>query len=170
MAAVYTTLAEAKSHLRVDFSDDDTYIAHVQEMAEQYLLNELSGTYTGEGTVTTATDLNLTGDETNFTDFAVGDTVKVDGETDRTIATIVSDTALTVSLAFTATDTDLTWEIKTGMPLVGGNLPLPLKHALLLLIEHFYSIRGPVIVGVGVTKVPMSVESLIAPYRNRTIV
>jgi hypothetical protein len=170
MAAVYTTLVEAKSHLRVDFTDDDTYIAGIQEMAEQYLLNELSGTYTGEGTVTTAAAVALVGHETNFADYQVGDIIKVEGETDRTIDAITTDTALTVSLAFTTSVAGLTWEIKTGMPLVGGVLPLPLKHALLLMIEHFYSIRGPVLVGVNAVKVPMSIEALIAPYRNRTIV
>jgi hypothetical protein len=170
MAAVYTTLAEAKSHLRVDFTDDDTYIAGIQEMAEQYLLNELSGMFTGEGTVTTATNQNLAGDDTNFGDFQVGDIIKVEGETDRTIATITTDVLLTVGLAFTTSAANLSWEIVTGMPLVGGVLPLPLKHALLLMIEHFYSIRGPVLVGVNAVKVPMSIEALIAPYRNRTIV
>lgn len=170
MAAVYTTLAEAKAHLRVDFTDDDTYIAGIQEMAEQLLLNEISGTYTGEGTVTTAGAVALVGADTNFTSFAVGDVIKVEGETDRTIATITADTALTVSLAFTTSVANLTWEIKTGFPLVSGVLPLPLKHALLLLIENFYSIRGPVLIGVNAVKVPMSVEMLIAPYRNRTLV
>ena len=170
MAAVYTTLVEAKAHLRVDFSDDDTYIAHVQEMVEQWLLNELRGTYTGEGTVTTAGVVALVGVETNFTDFAVGDVIKVEGETERTIATITTDTALTVSSAFTTSVANLDWEIRTGLPLVGGVLPLPLKHALLLMIEHNYSIRGPVMVGVNAVKVPMSVEMLIAPYRNRTVV
>lgn len=170
MAAVYTTLVEAKAHLRVDFSDDDTIIAAIQEMVEQYVLNEITGSFTGEGTVTTAGVVALVGTaDANFTDFAVGDIIKVEGETDRTIATITSDTALTVSSAFSTSAAGLDWEIKTGMPLVSGVLPLPLKHALLLMIEHFYSIRGPVLVGVNSTTVPLSYQSLIAPYKNYTI-
>jgi hypothetical protein len=170
MAAVYTTLVEAKAHLRVDFSDDDVYIAGIQEMVEQYVLNEISGTYTGYGTVTTNGTTTLVGLETNFSDFQVGDIIRVDGETDRTIDTITDDELLTVGLAFTNTDSELIYEIRTGMPLVGGVLPLPLKHALLLMIEHFYSIRGPVLVGVNSTTVPLSYQSLIAPYKNYTVV
>jgi hypothetical protein len=169
MAAVYTTLAEAKAHLRVDFSDDDTIIAAIQEMVEQYVLNEITGDFIGEGTVTTAAVVALVGSDTNFADFAVGDIIKVEGETDRTIATITDDEHLTVDSAFVTTDTDLVYEIKTGMPLVSGVLPLPLKHALFLMIEHFYSIRGPVLVGVNSTTVPLSYQSLIAPYKNYTI-
>jgi hypothetical protein len=169
MAAIYTTLVEAKAHCRIDFSDDDTIIAAIQEMVEQYVLNEITGSFEGEGTVTTAGVVALVGSDTNFTDFAVGDVIKVEGETDRTIATITTDTALTVSSAFTTSVAELEWEIRTGMPLVGGVLPLPLKHALLLMIEHFYSIRGPVLVGVNSTTVPLSYQSLIAPYKNWTI-
>jgi hypothetical protein len=169
MAAVYTTLVEAKAHLRVDFSDDDTIIAAIQEMVEQYVLNEITGSFFGEGTVTTTGVVAIVGVETNFSDFTVGDIIKVEGETDRTIATITDDEHLTVSSAFVTTDTDLIYTIKTGMPLVGGVLPLPLKHALFLMIEHFYSIRGPVLVGVNSTTVPLSYQSLIAPYKNWTI-
>jgi hypothetical protein len=169
MAAVYTTLVEAKAHCRIDFSDDDTIIAAIQEMVEQYVLNEITGSFIGEGTVTTTAVVAIVGVETNFSDFQVGDIIKVEGETDRTIATITDDEHLTVSSAFVTTDTDLIYTIKTGMPLVGGVLPLPLKHALFLMIEHFYSIRGPVLVGVNSTTVPLSYQSLIAPYKNWTI-
>lgn len=55
------------------------------------------------GTVATSGTTTLTGTGTNFTDYAVGDKITVDGETVRTIATISSDTSLTVTSAFSNT-------------------------------------------------------------------
>jgi hypothetical protein len=55
------------------------------------------------GAVATASTTDLTGTGTFFTDYQVGDKITVSGETERTIATIVSDTSLTVSVAFTNT-------------------------------------------------------------------
>lgn len=55
------------------------------------------------GTVATTGTTTLTGTGTNFTDYAVGDKLVVSGETVRTIATITSDTVLTVSVAFSNT-------------------------------------------------------------------
>jgi hypothetical protein len=55
------------------------------------------------GTVATTGTTALTGTSTNFTDYQVGDTILVSGETSRTIATITSDTVLTVSVAFSNT-------------------------------------------------------------------
>ena len=71
------------------------------------------------GTVATTGTTALTGTSTNFTDYNVGDTVLVSGETVRTIATIPSDTSLTVTVAFTNTVTANTFThatiIKTGV-------------------------------------------------------
>lgn len=71
------------------------------------------------GTVATAATTTLTGTDTYFTDYQVGDTILVDGETVRTIATITSDTVLTVTLAFSNTASLKTFTrttiIKTGV-------------------------------------------------------
>ncbi len=63
---------------------------------------------TEPGTVTTAGTTALAGSGTYFTDYRVGDKITVAGETERTIATIVSDTSLTVTVAFSTTASDLT--------------------------------------------------------------
>ena len=55
------------------------------------------------GTVATSATTTLTGTDTTFTDYRVGDTILVSGETSRTIATITSDTSLTVTVAFSNT-------------------------------------------------------------------
>ena len=43
-------------------------------------------------------------------------------------------------------------------------VPEPIRHALLLLISHWYQNREPVTVGTIVTDTPMTVDALIAPY------
>lgn len=55
------------------------------------------------GTVATTGTTDLTGTNTYFTDYQVGDKIIVDGETERIIDTITSDTALTVTVAFSNT-------------------------------------------------------------------
>lgn len=61
------------------------------------------------GTVATAGTTTLTGTGTYFTDYRVGDKIVVSGETVRTIATISSDTSLTVTSAFSNTASALTF-------------------------------------------------------------
>lgn len=61
------------------------------------------------GTVATAETTALTGTGTYFTDYRVGDQILVSGETVRTIATIVSDTSLTVTVAFSNTASALSY-------------------------------------------------------------
>jgi len=168
--STYINLADAKTHLRVDFSDDDTYIQSLCDLVEEVVLNEIKGSMPGEGTVTTDGTVALVGNESNFLDYLVGDTITVSGETVRTIATITDDTHLTVTLAFSTTDSDLTYIMHEGLPLTGGTtLPLALKHAMLLMVGHFYLIREPVIVGVNTGKVPYAFDFLIAPFKNYTI-
>ncbi len=61
------------------------------------------------GTVATTGTTTLTGTGTYFTDYQVGDKVTVSGETVRTIATITSDTVLTVTAAFSNTASSKTF-------------------------------------------------------------
>lgn len=65
------------------------------------------------GTVATTGTTTLTGTNTFFTDYAVGDKITVSGETVRTIATIVSDTSLTVTVAFSNTASSKTFTRST---------------------------------------------------------
>ncbi len=103
----YVTVTEAKSHLRVDFSDDDTYIRDLCDMAEAMVQMEIGEDSDGDG-------LPELEDE-------------------------------------------------------DGNIPLPLKHAILLLVGHLYMLREPVVVGVNVTEVPMSFKYLLSGYKNWTV-
>jgi hypothetical protein len=161
----YITLEEAKDHIRVDYQDDDHYIESLVDVAETSIINEVAGRVPGLGTVTTVGTTALTGSGTNFLDFKAGDVIRVTDETDRTIASITTNEALTVTVAFTNTAASLSWSI-TPSPLVSGELPKPLKQAMLLLVGHLYNQRESVIVGSPAVKVPDTIDMLIAPYKN----
>jgi len=167
--STYITLAHAKEHLRVDFTTDNDYIQDLCDLVEVIVLNEIAGSVAGEGTVTTAGTKALVGADSNFTDFVVGDTITVAGETTRTIETLTDDTHLTVTSAFSTTGASKLYIMHSGMPLVGGVIPRPLYNAMLLMIGHFYMIREPVNFGVTANKIPYAFEFLIAPYKNYTI-
>jgi len=69
----------------------------------------------GSGTVVTDGTITLTGTGTQFLNtFKVGDTITVSGETARTIATIASDTSLTVTVAFSTTASGLSYTLAGG--------------------------------------------------------
>lgn len=80
-----------------------------ENVGQNWSLTHKTATPNEPGTVATAGTTTLTGTSTNFTDYTVGDTVLVEGETVRTIATITSDTVLTVTVAFSTTDSGLTF-------------------------------------------------------------
>jgi len=61
------------------------------------------------GTVATTGTTTLTGTNTYFNDYKAGDKITVSGETIRTIATITSDTVLTVTVAFSNTASSKTF-------------------------------------------------------------
>jgi hypothetical protein len=166
--ASYVTLEQAKEHLRVDFDDDDTYIDTLCDVAETAILNEIKAFVPGTGTVTTAGTTALTGDDTTFTDYRAGDIIKVVGETNRTIATVTDDENLTVSAAFSTSETDLAFKVQSS-PLESGALPKPLYQAMLLLLGQLYENREPVNVGNLVTKLPYTLDYLIAPYKDWVI-
>lgn len=47
-----------------------------------------------------------------------------------------------------------------------GELPQPVRLAVMMLAAHFYASREPVVYGVSTAKVPLTLEYLIAPYRK----
>lgn len=165
----YVTLEEAKDHCRIDYTDDDSYVSDLISVAETAVLNELEAYSAGPGTVTTAGTTTLTGttdDEsaTKFLDYKVGDKIKVSGESERTIATIANDYTLTVTSAFSTSDSELSYEVEPS-PLVASALPTPIKQAILMVIGHLYNQREPVVISVSAVKIPFTLEYLLAPYK-----
>lgn len=175
--STYITLAEAKAHLRVDFTDDDTYIQSLCDLVEEVVATEISGSTNAVGTISYASgSTSVSGTDTKFMDYTSGDIFVIRDADNNikynlTINSITDDTNLTFTSGFSTTNTGITdWTVKMGLPLETGTLPLGLKHAMLLLVGHFYANREPVIVGVSINRLPLSYRYLITPYKRFTII
>jgi uncharacterized phiE125 gp8 family phage protein len=46
------------------------------------------------------------------------------------------------------------------------DVPAPIRHALTLLVAHWFERREPVVLGVGAQEVPMTIAGLLLPYRR----
>jgi hypothetical protein len=85
-------------------------------------LFEVAQSSTGPGTVETNGTTTLTGTGTNFTTtFRVGSSITVSGETVRTVASIISDTSLTVTVAFSTTSSGLSYTPSAGRKFAVGD-------------------------------------------------
>ena len=56
-----------------------------------------------------------------------------------------------------------------GFGAAPSDVPATIRHALLLLVAHWYENREPVEIGAGVNAVPAMVSDLLAPYRRRRV-
>lgn len=59
--------------------------------------------------------------------------------------------------------------VQAGYGATAADVPLPLRQALLLLIAHWYEFRGPVEIGATEVEVPHTVSALLAPFRGRRL-
>jgi uncharacterized phiE125 gp8 family phage protein len=186
------TVAEAKTHLRVDTSDDDTYIGTLitaaREWCEQYLDRTLVHTQwvmrfdrfppNGEDPV----ELPRPPMVTSGTATAVSVTFTSEAGTTSTYSTSEyrvdrNATPGTVKplygFAWTPHREDdnsisVTWW--AGYGAVGSSVPAVIRHAILMLVGHWYENRSSVITGSISKEIEFAVHSLLdsqrwGPYR-----
>lgn len=156
------TLEEAKAHLRVDFTEDDTLItslvAAAREQAENYICAPIrcrTETKTTKGFpacyhlphLVSVESIEYGGE--TFSDFVVlGDMVSGDWPSTNELVEIT---------------------YKAGYPLDDNEeqtVPQVIKQAMLLTVGHLYENRETVITGTISTELPMTTEALLHPYRN----
>lgn len=90
------------------------------------------------------------------------DHLRIDYDTDDTYITSLID--LVEAVVALEIETDL-----STLEDESDNIPLPLKHAMMLMIGHFYAIREPILIGVNAVEVPFGYKYLLAPYKNWVI-
>jgi uncharacterized phiE125 gp8 family phage protein len=178
------TLAEAKGHLRVDASTDDTYIASLikaaREWCEEYLDRSLVYTqwqvktdfFPVEfevprppiATAGTFTAVTLTYESTDGTTKTVaGPDYRVDRDsTPAVVRNVYNGTWPSDYLADANAVTLTFW---AGYGADGAAVPQVIKHAMLMLVAHMYEHRLSVLAGTISKEIEFGVKSLLDSAR-----
>lgn len=167
---------EAKTHLRITHTDDNTYIDTLVKAARLYCERA-----TRRAFITQTWDLAaecFDDDEIELTPGPLQSITHVkyydtDG-TLQTLSTDVYEADITDCVGYARLKYNQYWPtIRSGLyngvqvRYVAGygnsatDVPANIKHAIKILVSHWYEIREPVIVGASVTDVPMSVSALL---------
>ena len=175
------TVAEAKTHLRIDstFTDDDTYIGTLIDVAtlaaENYTnLAIMQQTFILQidsfpdyfnllkGQLGTLTVNQITyQDENNATQTLAASNYIADGSIKP--ARIYFTPDATIPSTF-----DIPNAVSVNFTLgcsSASQVPAPIRQAILLTIGRFYEIRQDVVTGTIATTIPRTVEYLLNPYR-----
>lgn len=172
------TLVEAKAHLRLEGTDDDTYVSALIQAARQHV-EEVCWrgvvTQTREAVLECFPDsdgVELPGG--NLASITSVTYTDADGAS-QTLATSVyeADTVSVPGRMLLAYDqswpsTRSQWDAVRVRYVVGwavADVPAPLKQALLLLVSQLYEHRTPEVTGVSMGKVGFAVDALLSPYR-----
>ena len=181
------TLTEAKAHLRVTASDDDTYITALVKVARQ-----MAETYLKRSICTQTLDYSLDSfpaeidlprpPARSITSITYTDE---DGNS-QSLSSAVYQTDLSGSVLHSIkTAVDQSWpSTQSGaynavvVRYVAGYavptdspdlIPSPIKQAILLTVGELYENREETVIGVSVAPLPNTAERLLAPYRVRLI-
>lgn len=175
------TTAEAKTHLRITTSDDDTYIGTLIAVARKHV-----ETITGRALINQTWDYFLD-------NFPPGDKIVIPLPRLSSVTSVKYtdkdnvQTTLAASKYIVDTNNEPgqivlaygeSWPTFTQKPInaveirfVAGygsgaaNVPEGIKQAMLLLIAHWYENREPINIGNIVTEIPETANALLWPYR-----
>ena len=172
-------LAEAKLHLRVDHSDDDVKIASLIKAATAHvdgrsgILGRCLVTQTWELTLDEFPDGEIEiplGPVASITSIKYRDASNVEQTLSSALYTF--DDTRTSAYVVPVDDWPATYDVTNAVTVrfIAGtavaSIPEAIRHAMLLLIGHWYEERNAVNVGNISSVLPFTVEALLAPYRR----
>lgn len=178
------TLAEAKAHLRVDASGEDSLIQslimasrlHIEAALDLALITQ-SWRHQRDvwppsrvlilplRPIQSLTAVTLHDDDATSRTLDVGDFV-VDGHANPARLVWRGNGAVPAA-GIIANGIEI--DIVAGYGDAATDVPQPIRQALLLLIAHWYENREPVEIGATATTIPASVSELLMPYRRRQL-
>lgn len=176
------TLAEAKAHLRVTESDDDTYITTLTEAAREYCENYVKRQFVTATYTLTMDAFPLSGGAIQIprpplqsvTSITYTDTAG-DGQTWSSTEYSVDAPGAWVgrvveanSESYPSTLDELASVVVTFVAGYGAAAAVPsaLKQAILILVSHWYCNREPVVIGTIVSgEIPFTVTALLNTYK-----
>lgn len=175
------TLAEAKSHLRVDITEDDTYIGTLITAARN-----IAETWTARALVTQTWELYMDAFPANgFTlprpPLQSITSIKYTplGGAETTVSSSLYKVDAVTEPGCVVLASDATWPSTTLVELNGvvvrfaagygaaAAVPQAIKQAILMLVGTMYESREDVLVGQGATanELPLAAKRLLLPYR-----
>lgn len=152
----FVTLAEAKIHLRVDGTDEDSLIGLYINAAEQSAVSLLDRGVYVDGTALTAAKEAAPGElDTAIAAYEAAMTAAED---------LTDETAISAVIQVAGNDL-LRAKVAYRQTMDGIVVNDTIKSAVLLIVGHLYAHREDVLSGVSVAKLPNGAEWLLAPYR-----
>ena len=175
------TLDEAKEHLRVDVTDEDDYIEGLIRAARQYaettfthrafIEQELRLTLNRwpvdrylelpRPPLISVTSITYTDEDGTADTLTAGTDYLVDTAANRLVLrngvywpTVTLQESGAISIVYLA-----------GYGDRASDVPEEIRHALKILVGHWYENREPVVIGSIVGNIPMSAEALLWPHR-----
>jgi len=173
------SVEEAKEHMRIDHTEEDTYVGllikSAREMTENYLRRSLI-TQTWEcwmdawppdpftvlhGNLLTVTSIKYYDTDDVIATFA-STYYYADTKSDR-IGLNYGESWPTTTLR---PINGVVVEFTAGYGATAASVPEAIRQAMLLLVGHLYENREPVVMGTIIGKVPFAYEAMLYPYRN----
>lgn len=175
------SLDEAKAHLRIDGSDEDTLVAslitaariHVEASLARALITQswtmVLDAWPDDRVVRLPLSPLQSVDEVRVLD-AAGDPTVVPA-TDYFVDAVGSPPRLVrqsgaLWLAPGQVANGIEIDFTAGHGNAAADVPPPLRQSIVQLVAHWFGTREPVIVGEPITVVPLGIGALIAPYRG----
>lgn len=179
-AAEPVSLAEAKAHLRVDQDDEDALIGQLIVAARMFVERTLGLALITQGwsyfldhwprsscvALPIAPVQSVSAVKLHD---SAGGSVTLDA--DDYAVDVLSQPARLVLKG--ATPSIFTRELNAfeiaftaGYGDEAEDVPAPVRQALMLLVAHWFERREPVVLGLGATEVPATVDGLLLPYRR----
>ena len=172
-AAEPVSTSEAKSHLRVDTTADDTYIGTLITVARQNVESHLRRSLINQTwevirlpkpPLASVTSIKYTDDEGNESTYSSANYVV---DTDTEPGRVVLKSGQTWPAVTLAAANGVRVRYVAGYGAAGSNVPQAIRQAILLVIGSLYENREDVLVaqGVSIGVLPFGVVALLAPYR-----
>lgn len=182
-AAEPITTAEAKTHLRVDSSDDDAYIDTLVKAARRWVENThgvmcVNTTYdgsidafpSGDGAIeiprfplTSVTSITYHDDDLSTSTVFSSASYQVDAMTRP--PRIVLKSGINWPTDSLRLSSGVVVRFVAGYGAAAPSVPEDIKHAVKLLVGQMYAHREPEVTGTIISPIAFAVDALLAPYR-----
>lgn len=178
------TLAEALAHLRIDGTDDNTYVTSLIVAAREYceavtrraFITQTCKMYLRQAPTTDVLELpkpNLLS-ITAITYYDTADASQTFSSASyRAVLTdLIGSVRLKDGYAWPTVIEDrhdaITIEYTAGYGALASTVPTAIKQAMLLIIGHWYRSRESVLIGLSSKELEMTTERLLSPYQVPT--